>query len=94
MWLCINITSVHADADADMAFSTLFAFVFAFIYSPITRIKTWLIHVLLDILATGPMPRHIAFVMDGNRRYARRLGKQGKEGHSHGFKNLVRVRIY
>ncbi|KAF8548175.1 Di-trans-poly-cis-decaprenylcistransferase [Imleria badia] len=69
----------------------LFALVFAFIYSPITRIKTWLIHLLLDILATGPMPKHVAFVMDGNRRYARSLGKQGKEGHSHGFKNLLRV---
>ncbi|KAF8548173.1 Di-trans-poly-cis-decaprenylcistransferase [Imleria badia] len=29
--------------------------------------------------------------MDGNRRYARRLGKQGKEGHLHGLKNLLRV---
>ncbi|KAF8443017.1 Decaprenyl diphosphate synthase-like protein [Boletus edulis BED1] len=46
---------------------------------------------LLDILATGPMPRHIAFVMDGNRRYARRLGKQGKEGHPDGFNNLLWV---
>ncbi|KAF8548176.1 Undecaprenyl diphosphate synthase [Imleria badia] len=63
----------------------------AFIRSLITHFKTWLLCLLLDILATGPTPRHVAFVMDGNRRYARRLGKQGKEGHSHGFKNLHRV---
>ncbi|KAG9315859.1 putative undecaprenyl diphosphate synthase-domain-containing protein [Chiua virens] len=63
----------------------------AFIRSPIAYIKIWLIYLFLDILATGPMPRHISFEMDGNRRYARRLGKGGKEGHPDGFKNLLWV---
>lgn len=65
----------------------------AFIYSLVTYIKMWLLYLLLDILATGPVPRHIAFIMDGNRRYARRLGKEGKDGHSDGLKNLLWVRI-
>ncbi|KAI9573671.1 Decaprenyl diphosphate synthase-like protein [Boletus coccyginus] len=73
-----------------MAFFVL-AGLLAFARSPITYIKTWLVYLLLDIIATGPMPRHISFVMDGNRRYARRLGKQGKDGHPDGFKNLVWV---
>jgi hypothetical protein len=84
MWLC----TIYPALDLDMPFSLV-----AFISSPIIYIKTWLIYFLLDILATGPMPRHISFVMDGNRRYARRLGKAGKDGHPDGFKNLVWVCI-
>lgn len=75
-----------------MAFFVL-ASLLAFVRSLITYIKTWLVYLLLDIIATGPMPRHISFVMDGNRRYARKLGKQGKDGHPDGFKNLVWVRV-
>lgn len=44
---------------------------------------------LIDILSTGPIPRHVAFVMDGNRRYARKYGLQMGEGHYAGFQTLV-----
>ena len=47
------------------------------------------------IIATfraGPVPRHVAFVMDGNRRYARSQGKHVFEGHLNGFYALRRVR--
>lgn len=47
---------------------------------------------LLSILAAGPIPQHVAFVMDGNRRYARRHQRKVQEGHSEGFKALRRVR--
>ncbi|KAH8831635.1 Decaprenyl diphosphate synthase-like protein [Flagelloscypha sp. PMI_526] len=40
---------------------------------------------VLRILAAGPVPRHVAFVMDGNRRYARRNHKQIAHGHYQGF---------
>ena len=30
---------------------------------------------------TGPMPNHIAIIMDGNRRYAKELGLETREGH-------------
>lgn len=30
---------------------------------------------------TGPMPNHIAIIMDGNRRYAKELGLDTREGH-------------
>ena len=69
-----------------------FSFV-AFIRSPITYITTWLIYLFLDILATGPIPRHISFEMDGNRRYARKVGKAGRDGHPDGFRNLLWVCI-
>ncbi|GJJ12358.1 hypothetical protein Clacol_006599 [Clathrus columnatus] len=46
---------------------------------------------ILFILAAGPIPNHIAFVMDGNRRFAGRLGKRPIEGHMEGFSALRRV---
>lgn len=46
---------------------------------------------LLAVLAAGPIPQHIAFVMDGNRRYARSHHKRVQEGHADGFLALRRV---
>ena len=37
------------------------------------------------MLKAGPIPKHIAFVMDGNRRYARMNRKEVQQGHSDGF---------
>ncbi|KAF5378350.1 hypothetical protein D9615_008762 [Tricholomella constricta] len=48
---------------------------------------------LLTILAAGPIPKHVAFVMDGNRRYARSRQKKVVEGHTEGFVALRRVEI-
>ena len=46
---------------------------------------------LLRILAAGPIPKHIAFVMDGNRRYARKNQLAVQQGHSEGYVALRRV---
>lgn len=46
---------------------------------------------LLGALRQGPVPQHIAFVMDGNRRFARSHKKEVVEGHSAGFEALARV---
>ncbi|GLB41178.1 putative adds multiple copies of isopentenyl pyrophosphate (IPP) to farnesyl pyrophosphate (FPP) to produce dehydrodolichyl diphosphate (Dedol-PP), a precursor of dolichol which is utilized as a sugar carrier in protein glycosylation in the endoplasmic reticulum (ER) [Lyophyllum shimeji] len=46
---------------------------------------------LLTVLAAGPIPRHVAFVMDGNRRYARSHRKRPTEGHLEGFQALRRM---
>ncbi|KAF8070820.1 Decaprenyl diphosphate synthase-like protein [Lyophyllum atratum] len=40
---------------------------------------------LLAVLAAGPTPKHVAFVMDGNRRYARSHSKRIQDGHAEGF---------
>lgn len=47
---------------------------------------------LINSLKQGPIPRHIAFVMDGNRRYARNHRIEKIEGHNLGFEALARVR--
>ena len=62
---------------------------------PVERLAEWTSHVvreaMLGALRQGPVPLHIAFVMDGNRRYARNLKKEVVEGHSAGFETLGRV---
>ncbi|KAI6139393.1 putative undecaprenyl diphosphate synthase-domain-containing protein [Pisolithus tinctorius] len=63
----------------------------ALVRLPFDYVRRQLTYLLLSIIATGPVPRHIAFEMDGNRRYARRLGKEGKQGHGDGFRALLRV---
>ena len=46
---------------------------------------------LINVLAAGPVPQHIAFVMDGNRRYARQRNMAIKQGHTDGFYALRQV---
>lgn len=46
---------------------------------------------LIGALKQGPIPQHVAFEMDGNRRYARGKRMETIEGHHHGFEALARV---
>ncbi|SCV68002.1 BQ2448_123 [Microbotryum intermedium] len=50
-------------------------------------LRTLLIH----SLRLGPLPPHIAFIMDGNRRSARLRSLPVKVGHQEGFEALKRV---
>jgi ditrans,polycis-polyprenyl diphosphate synthase len=47
---------------------------------------------LVSALSLGPLPEHVALVMDGNRRYARESGLHVSRGHADGFKALGGVR--
>ena len=40
------------------------------------------------------MPKHIAIIMDGNRRWARAKGKSASFGHKEGAKTLEKIVIY
>ncbi|KAL2798413.1 putative undecaprenyl diphosphate synthase-domain-containing protein [Aspergillus keveii] len=46
---------------------------------------------LVGAIRQGPVPQHIAFIMDGNRRFARTHGIETVEGHNLGFEALARV---
>ncbi|RKF79682.1 Dehydrodolichyl diphosphate synthase complex subunit SPAC4D7.04c [Golovinomyces cichoracearum] len=46
---------------------------------------------LIGSLSQGPVPQHIAFVMDGNRRFARLHQIETVEGHHMGFEALARI---
>jgi ditrans,polycis-polyprenyl diphosphate synthase len=46
---------------------------------------------LIGAIRHGPVPQHVAFVMDGNRRFARNHKIETVEGHNLGFEALARV---
>ncbi|XP_044252821.1 dehydrodolichyl diphosphate synthase complex subunit DHDDS [Tribolium madens] len=43
----------------------------------------------VNVIKCGPIPRHIAFIMDGNRRYATKNKVEKAEGHIKGFDKLA-----
>ncbi|KAK9373372.1 putative undecaprenyl diphosphate synthase-domain-containing protein [Lipomyces chichibuensis] len=51
----------------------------------------WTQELFMSVLKTGPVPQHVAFVMDGNRRFARRRKLEVREGHSAGFESLAHI---
>lgn len=59
--------------------------------TPMNVVHSTAQNALLAVLSAGPIPSHIAFVMDGNRRYARLKQKAVWEGHTEGFNTLHRV---
>lgn len=44
---------------------------------------------VLRVLSIGPIPSHIAFIMDGNRRYAMKRCMEEGDGHKAGFTTLM-----
>lgn len=70
----------------------------------ISRLRSWLLasppaeyglnilrELLIGAVRQGPVPKHIAFVMDGNRRYAKNNRIETVEGHNLGFEALARI---
>lgn len=45
-------------------------------------------NVLIRALRLCPLPQHVAFIMDGNRRAARQEGVEAIKGHEKGFDAL------
>lgn len=48
----------------------------------------WYEKLLLRILKQGRIPRSVAIIMDGNRRYATKQHKDKHEGHAYGLQKL------
>ncbi|ESP01058.1 hypothetical protein LOTGIDRAFT_225491 [Lottia gigantea] len=51
--------------------------------------QTWLQKLCVRVLKAGPIPKHIAFIMDGNRRFATKNSIDRAQGHLHGFNKLA-----
>lgn len=50
---------------------------------------SWTRRLLAAVLASQPVPQHIGFIMDGNRRYAEQRHLRKVEGHSFGYSKLI-----
>lgn len=57
----------------------------------IAYVVSFLQDIIISIVKTGPIPLHIAMVMDGNRTFAKKRNLTLKEGHSAGAESLVKV---
>ncbi|KAK7379706.1 hypothetical protein VNO78_34395 [Psophocarpus tetragonolobus] len=49
---------------------------------------------MFSVLSVGPVPSHIAFIMDGNRRYAKKKNMKEGDGHKAGFTALMSILRY
>ncbi|KAL5745117.1 hypothetical protein ACOSP7_026263 [Xanthoceras sorbifolium] len=49
---------------------------------------------LYRFLSVGPIPNHIAFIMDGNRRYNKKKNLEEGAGHKNGFSSLISILNY
>ncbi|CAG8609064.1 20505_t:CDS:2 [Racocetra persica] len=64
----------------------------SFFTSPIGYVSNHVQSLLIKILKQGPIPQHLGFIMDGNRRFARKMNyKQVFEGHFMGYDKLQEV---
>ncbi|EFJ23785.1 hypothetical protein SELMODRAFT_102749 [Selaginella moellendorffii] len=58
------------------------------IWNALCRAIAW---IGVRILLCGPVPQHIAIIMDGNRRFADRAGIDRKSGHGFGYDSLIQT---
>ena len=58
---------------------------------PVEWASTQLKELFINSVRQGPVPQHVAFVMDGNRRFARKNHIETVEGHNMGFEALAKV---
>lgn len=49
---------------------------------------------MFSILSVGPIPDHVAFIMDGNRRFAKKRHLPEGDGHRAGYKSLISILNY
>ncbi len=52
---------------------------------------SWLQKLCMRWIKFGPVPNHVAIIMDGNRRFARMQNIHRVQGHTRGFEKLAEV---
>ncbi|DBA83966.1 TPA: hypothetical protein ACH3X1_006459 [Trebouxia sp. C0004] len=64
-------------------------FYFGILYAVAAYVWEVIKKCLIAVLRAGPIPKHLAFIMDGNRRFARKQGLQTIIGHQQGYLKLL-----
>ncbi|KAI9470114.1 MAG: di-trans,poly-cis-decaprenylcistransferase [Benjaminiella poitrasii] len=60
--------------------------------SILNSVNNYLEQCIISILRKGKVPRHVGFILDGNRRYARKAQASSTQfGHYEGFKQLEKM---
>ena len=54
--------------------------------------NSWFWSLCCRVLKAGHIPKHAAFIMDGNRRFAKKMQYERQQGHVLGFEKLAEVR--
>ncbi|GAB6024020.1 hypothetical protein CHUAL_008743 [Chamberlinius hualienensis] len=60
-------------------------------YQILTRILSIFVRFVIRVMREGEIPRHIAFIPDGNRRFAKNNKLVTKEGHTLGKDKLIQI---
>lgn len=47
-----------------------------------------------NVIKSGQLPQHVAIIMDGNRRFAKKVNCERSKGHEKGFEKLTEVRCF
>ncbi|KAL0633398.1 cis-prenyltransferase [Maublancomyces gigas] len=58
---------------------------------PVEWVIYYMQELLINALRQGDIPQHVAFIMDGNRRFARSSHIETVEGHNMGFEALAKI---
>lgn len=62
--------------------------------SVISSLESCMRKCILRVLSIGPIPSHIAFILDGNRRFAKKEKLEEGAGHRAGFTALIYILKY
>lgn len=68
----------------------IFMPIIKFMYNIIISFLQWF---LIETLKCGPIPKHVSFIIDGNRRWARNHNMETFNGHEFGVGAIDRVII-
>ncbi|KAG5327916.1 DHDDS synthase, partial [Acromyrmex charruanus] len=55
------------------------------------RILNWFQFLVLKVIKISKVPKHVAFIMDGNRRYAKKQNLTIAEGYSKGYDKMIEM---
>lgn len=55
---------------------------------------SWFQKFCVNVLKCGPIPNHVAIIMDGNRRFAKKKNVQKSEGHVKGFDKFTETLLW